>query len=183
MAAVVSTAPALANGAATETTTVPPLINGGALDTKMMHLNNTASVAPAVAPAVVPTVAPAANGGHGHGADLPYTTFHLSACSFVHPDGKPSHIRQCCAPKPPAEKAGQAKDQLIRIYHTEPSHLAYNRGCDIIRESRYNTPQGWYAAPVDDLVADDAGPGSAVASVGWWVEQEVYEVSWSDSCP
>ena len=117
-------------------------------------------------PAVIPTA--------HETAVIPYTTFHLSAVAFIHPGGRPSHIKQCCAPN---ENAGRPKDQHIRVYHAEPSHYSYNHGCYVIRESRYNTQQGWHAPKVDDLVADDAIAGSAVCAIGWWQEEHVWSVS------
>jgi hypothetical protein len=110
-------------------------------------------------------------------AGIPYTTFHMSALAFVHPGGRPSHLKQCCVPNPTPENAGRPKDQHIRVYHAEPSHHSYNHGYFVIRESRYTTQQGWHAPKVDDLVADDAAAGSAVCAIGWWAEEQVWHVS------
>lgn len=117
-------------------------------------------------------------------AAIPYTTFHMSALAFVHPGGRPSHLKQCCAPSPAPGDAGRPKDQHIRVYHAEPSHYGYNPGCYVIRESRFTSQQGWHAPKVDDLVADDAAAGSAVCAIGWWIDEHVYHVSesspWAD---
>jgi hypothetical protein len=47
----------------------------------------------------------------------------------------------------------------------------------LIKESRYTASNGWHVAS-DDLVADDAAPGSAVVAIGWWTEsdQKIWEV-------
>ncbi|KAK4121110.1 hypothetical protein N657DRAFT_683209 [Parathielavia appendiculata] len=172
MATVTETAASHAtNGVAVDASPVIAKLQAASL-----HAPSVVSDAPAVHDMTVSNIVVPAAKGAGDAADIPYTTFHLAACSFVHPDGRPSHIRQCCAPKPAAENgAARPREQHIRLYHSEPSHFGYNRGCDIIRESRFSTRQGWHAPAVDDLVADDVGAGSAIASVGWWVEQDVYE--------
>ncbi|KAK4239306.1 hypothetical protein C8A03DRAFT_32645 [Achaetomium macrosporum] len=105
-----------------------------------------------------------------------YTKLHLSALAFVHPESR-THIKQCrckahAPPDTPAtENRTSQKNQLVRIYHTEPSIYRYNEECYLVRETRYSSLQGhgWHA-PSDDLVADDAVVGSAVSAVGWWAD-------------
>ncbi|KAK4104272.1 hypothetical protein N658DRAFT_420143 [Parathielavia hyrcaniae] len=168
--------------ATTVTETVPPHATNGvaAANGSPVVAKLQAAAAAAAAPTVHATtvsniVVPAVHGAADAAADIPYTTFHLAGCSFVHPEGRPSNIRQCCAPKPAPTPGAPPKEQLIRLYHSEPSHFSYNRGCDVIRESRYSTAKGWHAPAADDLVADDVAPGSAIASMGWWSAPEVYE--------
>ncbi|KAM0441265.1 hypothetical protein ACHAPT_000572 [Fusarium lateritium] len=103
-----------------------------------------------------------------------YTKFHLSAITFLHPPA-PLDIKQCpCYAKPEEPTAEQ--NTFIRVYHTEPSIYGYNAGCSLVKESRYSTLQQWHG-PTDDLVADDAAPGSPVTAIGWWadVANEVWE--------
>lgn len=105
-----------------------------------------------------------------------YTKSHLSAITFLHPPS-PVNIKQCPCDAKPEPKPASEQNTFIRIYHTEPSIYGYNAGCSLVRESRYTTSQQWHG-PSDDLVADDAAPGSPVASVGWWADlaSEVWEV-------
>lgn len=105
-----------------------------------------------------------------------YTKSHLSAITFLHPPN-PVNIKQCPCDAKPEPKPASEQNTFIRVYHTEPSIYGYNAGCSLVRESRYSTSQQWHG-PSDDLVADDAAPGSPVASVGWWADlaNEVWEV-------
>jgi hypothetical protein len=108
--------------------------------------------------------------------DGAYTGFHLSAITFLYPPSIPT-IKQCpCDPSPAVAQIPE-QNTVIRVYHTEPSDYSYNRGSYLIRESRFSTPQQWHA-PSDDLVADDAAPGSPVAAIGWWadISNEIWEV-------
>ncbi|KAJ4185052.1 hypothetical protein NW767_013011 [Fusarium falciforme] len=104
-----------------------------------------------------------------------YTKSHLSAITFLHPPS-PVNIKQCPCDAKPEPKPASEQNTFIRVYHTEPSIYGYNAGCSLVRESRYSTSQQWHG-PSDDLVADDAAPGSPVASVGWWADlaNEVWE--------
>ncbi|KAK3370931.1 hypothetical protein B0T24DRAFT_667707 [Lasiosphaeria ovina] len=99
-----------------------------------------------------------------------YTKFNLAAVTFVHPRSPPD-IKQCPCEHVDAPQAAQAASKFIRVYHTERSGYPYNRDSWLIRETRYSTEKGWHP-PNDDLVADDAAPGSPVAAVGWWLENE-----------
>jgi len=112
-----------------------------------------------------------------------YTKLNLAAVSFAYPPST-ADIKHCLcessATQPPAQAPKDAGD-FIRIYHSEASRYAYNRDSWLIRESRYDNKQGWHA-PNDDLVADDAAPGSPVATVGWWEEnQEGGNETWEAS--
>ncbi|KAI1125335.1 hypothetical protein F5Y10DRAFT_284396 [Nemania abortiva] len=96
-----------------------------------------------------------------------YTTLHLSAVAFVHPNSRPA-IKECCCKSTPVPENTDNRNQHISIFHTEPSIYGYNDGCYLIREMRYSTVRGWHA-PRDDLVADDAAIGSPVSAIGWWI--------------
>ncbi|KAI8719735.1 Fucose-specific lectin [Fusarium sp. LHS14.1] len=104
-----------------------------------------------------------------------YTKSHLSATTFLHPPS-PVTIKQCPCDAKTEPKPASEQNIFIRVYHAEPSIYGYNAGCSLVRESRYSTSQQWHG-PSDDLVADDAAPGSSVASVGWWADlaSEVWE--------
>ncbi len=75
-----------------------------------------------------------------------------------------------------SHQGGDNAQEHIRVYRNEPSIYDYNQGCYLIKESRFSTLNGWHA-PTDDLVADDAAPGSAVAAVGWWEEDGISKAS------
>lgn len=102
-------------------------------------------------------------------ADKTYTNLHLSALTFVHPPQPPEHAYRCsCQDRAPHEEK-RDRSKHIRVYYNEPTGYAYNSGCYLIKESRYDTLTKWHA-PNDDLVADDAAVGSPVAAVGRWIE-------------
>ncbi|KAI1379573.1 hypothetical protein F4677DRAFT_442548 [Hypoxylon crocopeplum] len=98
-----------------------------------------------------------------------YTNLHLSAVPTLYPPS-PRNFHVRCGEEPP-RKAPEQQTKLIRTFYTEPNHLSYNRGSYLIKETRYAIRQEWHAAS-DELVADDAAPGSAVIAVGWWVDSE-----------
>lgn len=99
-----------------------------------------------------------------------YTTLHLSAFAFVCPESRPA-IKECCRIANSVSESTDSRNQLIRIYHTEPSTYGYNQGSYLIRDMRYSSLRGWHA-PGDDLVADDAAVGSPVSAIGWWKDGE-----------
>lgn len=98
-----------------------------------------------------------------------YTNLHLSAVATLYPP-TPRHIKRTCEAKSSQKDPGDQK-KLIRVYYTEPSYYGYNPSCYLIKETRFGVPQEWYAAS-DELVADDAAPGSPVAAIGWWADSE-----------
>lgn len=95
-----------------------------------------------------------------------YTNLHLSAVASLYPPS-PRNVKHMCEAKLPQETPKE-QSKLIRVYYTEPSYFGYNPGSYLIKETRYGVQQEWHAAS-DELVADDAVPGSPVAAVGWWV--------------
>ncbi|XXG98198.1 Fe-S cluster-binding ribosome biosynthesis protein [Hypoxylon texense] len=110
--------------------------------------------------------------------DSYYTNLHLSAVASLYPP-TPRNVKHMCESKlSPETQTEQSK--LIRVYYTEPSYFGYNPGSYLIKETRYGVQQKWHAAS-DELVADDAAPGSPVAAVGWWVSSadgQGFEDTW-----
>lgn len=99
-----------------------------------------------------------------------YTNLHLFASTFFYPPNPPP-VTQCPCEAQTAPKQIQDPNKHIRLYYNDPSGYAYNSDCYLIKESRYSTFGGWHS-PSDDLVADDAGVGSAVVAAGRWLEKE-----------
>ncbi|KAI1174585.1 hypothetical protein F4777DRAFT_599338 [Nemania sp. FL0916] len=97
-----------------------------------------------------------------------YTRLNLAAITFVHPPNR-SDIKYCPCNTPATPQTKRETTLYIRVYHTEPSVYAYNQNSWLVRETRFSTAEGWHA-PGDDLVADDALPGSPVAVTGWWID-------------
>ncbi|OTA59254.1 hypothetical protein K449DRAFT_424072 [Hypoxylon sp. EC38] len=97
-----------------------------------------------------------------------YTNLHLSAVSTLYPPS-PRNIKHICGASPSHKT--QEQKPITRVYYAEPSYYGYNPSCYIIRETRYGIQKQWHPAS-DDLVADDAKPGSPVVAVGWWVESD-----------
>ncbi|RYP80681.1 hypothetical protein DL770_006133 [Monosporascus sp. CRB-9-2] len=97
-----------------------------------------------------------------------YTRLNLAAITFVHPPNR-SDIKHCPCDTSTTPQTNQDTTKFIRVYHTEPSVYGYNQNAWLVRETRFSTAEGWHA-PGDDLVADDATPGSPVAVTGWWTE-------------
>ncbi|KAI8633597.1 hypothetical protein F5Y19DRAFT_246235 [Xylariaceae sp. FL1651] len=97
-----------------------------------------------------------------------YTRLNLAAITFVHPPNH-SDIKHCPCDASTTPQTNQDTTNFIRVYHTEPSVYAYNQNAWLVRETRFSTAEDWHA-PGDDLVADDATPGSPVAVTGWWNE-------------
>jgi hypothetical protein len=110
-----------------------------------------------------------------HAGRVAYTSNHLAAITFSYPPGAPN-VKQCPCDPAPAPKPGSGQNEVIRVYHTEPSEYSYNRGSHLIKESRFSSPLQWHA-PSDDLVADDVASGSPVAATGYWadVAKEIWE--------
>ncbi|OTA94262.1 hypothetical protein M434DRAFT_10803 [Hypoxylon sp. CO27-5] len=98
-----------------------------------------------------------------------YTNLHLSAVSTLYPP-TPRNIKHICGASP-SHKTPQEQKTITRVYYAEPSYYGYNPSCYIIKETRYGIQNQWHPAS-DELVADDAKPGSPVVAVGWWLESD-----------
>ncbi|KAI1141909.1 hypothetical protein F5Y05DRAFT_369112 [Hypoxylon sp. FL0543] len=98
-----------------------------------------------------------------------YTNLHLSAVSTLYPP-IPRGIKHLCGTNP-SQATRQGLERITRVYYAEPSYYGYNPGCYMIRETRYGIQKAWHPAS-DELVADDAAPGSPVVAVGWWVDSD-----------
>ncbi|OTB06542.1 hypothetical protein M426DRAFT_20988 [Hypoxylon sp. CI-4A] len=99
-----------------------------------------------------------------------YTNLHLSAVATLYPP-TPRNIKLMCDDQP-ARKAPKDQRKIARIYYAEPSYYGYNPGCYLIKETRYSSVQDEWHPASDELVADDAAPGTPVIAIGWWLDSD-----------